>query len=171
METACASSAIADTPLVIPEHWRLGSSRGAGSGAHQGETTMAEPIAAYWIMLAGALLPYPLVIVAKAGKTYDNADPRNPAALSTPLKRAAFGAHANQLEVFPLFAAAVLLAAFRHAPAATVDVAAWVWLAARLVYIACYLRGLASLRSLIWGVATAASVWILVTAITHGTGV
>ena len=129
---------------------------------------MAGPIWAYWILLIGALMPYALVGVAKANKDYDNADPRNPAALSTPLRRAAYGAHANSLEAFPLFAAAVLLAGLRHAPAGTVDAAAVVWLVARLAYAACYLRGLASLRSLVWGVATADSITILVTAITQG---
>jgi uncharacterized MAPEG superfamily protein len=128
---------------------------------------MGEPIAAYWILLAGALMPYPLVMLAKANKDYDNTDPRNPAVLNTPLRRAAFGAHANCLEAFPLFAVAVLLAGLRHAPAPTVDTAAAVWLAARLAYVGCYLKGLGSLRSLIWVVATAASVTILVTAITH----
>jgi uncharacterized MAPEG superfamily protein len=129
---------------------------------------MPAPIAAYWILLVGALMPYPLVIMAKVGPDYDNADPRNPKALSSRFKQAAFGAHANCLEAFPLFAAAVLLAGFRHAPAQGVDIAAWVWLASRLVYVACYLRGLASLRSLVWMVATIASVTILVTGITHG---
>lgn len=128
---------------------------------------MVEPIAGYWILLAGALMPYPLVMLAKASKDYDNTDPRNPAVLNTPLRRAAFGAHANCLEAFPLFAAAVLLAGLRHAPAHTVDIAAGVWLLARLAYVACYLRGLGTLRSLIWGVATAASLVMLVTAITH----
>ena len=129
---------------------------------------MAEPIWAYWILLVGALMPYPLVIVAKANKDYDNREPRDPALLRTPLRRAAYGAHANCLEAFPLFAAAVLLAGLRHAPAGAVDLAAAIWLAARLGYVACYLAGLASLRSLIWGVATAASIAILVTAITQG---
>jgi uncharacterized MAPEG superfamily protein len=129
---------------------------------------MAGPIWAYWILLIGALMPYPLVVVAKANKDYDNADPRNPAVLSTPLRRAAYGAHANCLEAFPLFAAAVLLAGVRHAPAGAVDIAAVVWLIARLAYVVCYLRGLASLRSLTWGVAAAASITILVTAISQG---
>jgi uncharacterized MAPEG superfamily protein len=129
---------------------------------------MAEPIAAYWILLVGALMPYPLVIMAKAHKDYDNADPRNPAALSTPFRRAAFGAHANSLEAIPLFAAAVLLAGFRHAPAQAVDIAAGVWLAARLAYVGCYLKGLASARSMLWMVGTIASVTILVMGITQG---
>jgi uncharacterized MAPEG superfamily protein len=131
---------------------------------------MGEPIAAYWILLAGGLMPYPLVIMAKVGPSYDNADPRNPAALDTPFKRAAFGAHANSLEAFALFAAAVLLAGFRHAPAQAVNIAAWVWLASRLVYVGCYLKGLASLRSLVWLAGAAASVAIVVIAITQGSG-
>jgi uncharacterized MAPEG superfamily protein len=131
---------------------------------------MQEPIAAYWILLVGALMPYALVGVAKAGPAYDNTDPRNPAAIDTPLKRRAYGAHANSLEALPLFAAAVLLAGFRHAPAEAVNLAAYVWLAARLAYAACYLTGKGALRSLIWLVGTAASVTILVMAITRGTG-
>lgn len=131
---------------------------------------MSEPFVAYWILLAGALTPYPLVILAKAGPAYDNADPRNPAALSSTLRRNAFGAHANCLEALPLFAAAVLLAGFRHAPAQTVNLLACAWLACRLIYVACYLKGLASLRSLIWSAATAASIAIFVIAVTHGSG-
>ena len=129
---------------------------------------MPEPVAAYWVLLIGALMPYPLVIMAKAGPAYDNADPRNPAALTSALRRNAFGAHANCLEVLPLFAAAVLLAGLRHAPAQLVNTLAFVWLACRLGYVACYLRGLASLRSLIWGAATAASIAIFVLGATAG---
>jgi uncharacterized MAPEG superfamily protein len=129
---------------------------------------MQEPIAAYWILLVGALMPYPLVIMAKASRDYDNADPRNLKAIDTPLRRAAYGAHANSLEAFPLFAAAVLLAGLRHAPAETVNLAAFVWLAGRLGYVACYLAGLASLRSLVWLVPTFSSVALIVMALTHG---
>lgn len=129
---------------------------------------MQEPFVAYWMLLVGALAPYVLVIVAKAGPAYDNADPRNPAALNTPFRRAAYGAHANSLEAFPLFAAAVLLAGLRHAPAPAVNVAAWAWLAFRLAYVACYLTGRPSLRSLAWVGATASSLTILVMALTRG---
>ena len=131
---------------------------------------MPEPIAAYWVLLIGALMPYPLVAMAKAGPAYDNTDPRNPAALTSAFRRNAFGAHANCLEALPLFAAAVLLAGFRHAPAQTVDTLAFVWLACRLGYVACYLRGLGTLRSLIWAAATAASVAIFVLGVTAGAG-
>jgi uncharacterized MAPEG superfamily protein len=127
---------------------------------------MPEPLAAYWVLLIGALMPYPLVMMAKVGPNYDNADPRNPAALASTLRRNAFGAHANCLEVLPLFASAVLLAGFRHAPAQSVDALAFVWLACRLGYVACYLKGLASLRSLIWSAATAAAIAIFVLAAT-----
>lgn len=131
---------------------------------------MPELTAAYWILLAGALMPYPLVTMAKAGPAYDNADPRNPNALNTVLRQRAFGAHANCLEALPLFAAAVLLAGLRQAPANTVDLLAWGWLVARLAYVGCYLQGLASLRSLIWLVATGCAVAIFVIAILQGGG-
>jgi uncharacterized MAPEG superfamily protein len=131
---------------------------------------MQEPIAAYWILLIAGLMPYPLVIMAKVGPTYDNNDPRNPAVLDTPFRRSAHGAHLNCLEAFPLFAAAVLLAGLRHAPAAAVNLAAYVWLAGRLAYVGCYLARLGSLRSLIWLVGTFASVAIIVMALTRGSG-
>jgi uncharacterized MAPEG superfamily protein len=111
---------------------------------------MHEPFVAYWILLAGALMPYPLVLVAKANRDYDNTDPRNPAAINTPLRRAAYGAHQNCLEAFPLFAAAVLLAGLRHASVDAVNLAACIWLAFRLAYAACYLTQRGSLRSLSW---------------------
>lgn len=131
---------------------------------------MEEPIWAYWILLVGALMPYVLVILAKAGPAYDNADPRNPSALNTPFRRAAHAAHANSLEVFPLFAAAVLLAGFRDAPAESVNIAAVLWLVFRLAYAAFYLTTKPSLRSLTWLGATICSIFILVIAITQGGG-
>ena len=129
---------------------------------------MPEPIVAYWILLVGALMPYPLVIIAKANRDYDNTDPRNPAAINTPLRRNAHGAHQNALEAWPLFAAAVLLAGLRQAPAEAVNLAAVVWLAFRLAYVACYLTGRGALRSLSWLGATIASVTIFVMAVTGG---
>ena len=132
---------------------------------------MQEPFVAYWILLVGALMPFPLVIIAKASRDYDNTDPRNPAAVNTPLRRSAYGAHQNCLEAFPPLAVAVLLAALRHAPAETVNILAVVWLAFRLVYAACYLTRRGALRSLSWAGATACSLAIFVMALTRGTGI
>ena len=132
---------------------------------------MHEPIVAYWILLVGALTPFPLVIIAKANRDYDNTDPRNPTAINTPLRRAAYGAHQNCLEAFPLLAAAVLLAGLRHAPAEAVNILAGAWLAFRLVYVACYLTQRGSLRSLSWAAATACSVAIFIMALTAAAGI
>lgn len=70
------------------------------------------------------------------------------------------GAHANGLEAFAAFAAAVLLAlATRAMPAARLDAAARTWLALRVVYTALYAGGTrrwhAAARSIVW-VASAA---------------
>jgi uncharacterized MAPEG superfamily protein len=132
---------------------------------------MQEPFVAYWILLAAALMPYPLVMIAKANRDYDNTEPRDPAAINTPLRRAANGAHQNGLEAFPLLAAAVLLAGLRHAPAGTVNLLAGLWLAFRLVYVGCYLTRRGSLRSLAWSAASACSVAIFVIALTRGSGI
>jgi uncharacterized MAPEG superfamily protein len=119
---------------------------------------MQEPFVAYWILLVGALMPFPLVIIAKANRDYDNTDPRNPAAVNTPLRRSAYGAHQNCLEAFPLLAVAV-------------NLLACIWLAFRLVYAACYLTQRGSLRSLCWASATACSLAIFVMALTRGAGI
>ena len=50
----------------------------------------------------------------------------------------------------PLFFGAVLLAQQLGADPARVDALALTYVLLRMVYIACYLRGLGTLRSLVW---------------------
>jgi uncharacterized MAPEG superfamily protein len=111
---------------------------------------MMQPTIAHWIVLVGGLLPIFAVAIAKSTRSYDNADPRNPAGYLDPLRKRAYAAHANSYEAFPFFAIAVLLATLRAVPPAHVDLAASIWLAFRLLYIACYLTDRASLRSVTW---------------------
>jgi uncharacterized MAPEG superfamily protein len=49
-------------------------------------------------------------------RSYDNANPRDPAFYQDELRARALGAHQNGIETFPFFAVAVLLAEFRAAP-------------------------------------------------------
>jgi uncharacterized MAPEG superfamily protein len=107
--------------------------------------------AAYWCMLAGALLPYVTVGIAKALGTYDNANPRKSENYSGMALRAQ-SAHYNAFESFPLFAVAVLVASAgsAHLANATLDTLAIAWLVLRLVYIAAYLLDRATARSVIW---------------------
>lgn len=131
---------------------------------------MQEPMIAYWILLVAGMMPFVIVGIAKSGRGYDNGDPRNPAALDTPLRRAAYGAHLNCLEAFPFFAAAVLLAGLRRAPADIVDIAACVWLASRIVFVGCYLTGRSTPRSLSWIVGNLTCVAIIVLSLLRGGG-
>jgi uncharacterized MAPEG superfamily protein len=59
---------------------------------------------------------------------------------------------------------AVLVARVVHGPQALVDVLAMVFIAARVAYLAFYLAGWGSLRSLVWVVGFGATAWIFITA-------
>ncbi len=113
-----------------------------------------------WCVLGLVVLAIAAVGVAKQrGRgEYDNANPRDPNFYADPFRRRALGAHQNSLEALPLFAAAVLLAEFRHVPPDLVNGLALGFIAARLAYIAAYLADKATLRSLVWTVAFALNV-------------
>lgn len=119
---------------------------------------------ALWCVLAAALLPYLASTIAKFPnvRTYDNHHPREWLARQTGLAARANAAQANSFEAFPLFAAAVLVATLLHAPESRVDGLALAFVAARLVYLACYLADLATLRSAVWfvGIICAAGIFL-----------
>ena len=107
---------------------------------------------AYWCVLAAGLLPYLAIAIAKWDKTYlrNNAAPREWESKLQGRQARAHAAHLNSFEVFPLFAAGVLIAAACHAPQARVDGIAIGFIVVRLAYIACYVGNQATLRSLVW---------------------
>lgn len=105
----------------------------------------------YWCILIAGLLPYALV-PAMRGKIYNNHNPRDFAAKQVdPFKRRALGAHNNSFEVFPFFAAAVIVAQLNGMGSHLLDVLALGWVALRVVYIWAYLTDRERLRSPIWG--------------------
>jgi uncharacterized MAPEG superfamily protein len=119
--------------------------------------TLAE-----WTLL-GTVILYLLTIAPfkpLGYRDFDNSKPRDPAFYATPLRARALGAHLNGIETFPFFAAAVLLAEFRHAPQHLLDELAVVFLAARVAYVVAYLANLATLRTLIWNAGFAANLAI-----------
>ncbi len=106
---------------------------------------------ALWTILAAILLPVLTAGLAKWGASgLDNNRPRDFADTLTGWRRRAEWAHRNHFEALPGFAAAVLVASFRHAPQDGTDLLAGLWLLFRLAYTACYLADRASLRSLMW---------------------
>ncbi len=111
------------------------------------DLTLAE-----WAIFAAVML-YLLTLApikAAGAREFDNGDPRDEAFYARPLRKRAYAAHNNGIETFPFFAAAVLLAEFRHAPQAWIDGLAAAFLVARLGYILAYVGDKPTLRSAIW---------------------
>jgi uncharacterized MAPEG superfamily protein len=115
---------------------------------------------AFWCILVAGLMPLVAVGVAKVDRSnasYDNNNPRDWLAKRDGRAKRAHAAHLNSFEAFPLFAAGVLVAAYLNAPQGIVDGLAITFIAARAVYIWCYLNDHANARSLIWFVGLGAS--------------
>ncbi|MGL4476552.1 MAG: MAPEG family protein [Shewanella sp.] len=115
-------------------------------------------------LLIAMLLPYFAKIplgwaMAKEGR-YDNAHPRAQQARLTGLGARALAAHQNAFESLILFAPAVLLVIATNTINSQAEVAAVVYLLARLAYQACYLCNLDKLRSLSWFIGIIATFWI-----------
>jgi uncharacterized MAPEG superfamily protein len=118
---------------------------------------------AYWCVLAAGLLPYLATVTAKLGARFDNRQPRDWLARQSGYRARANAAQLNGFEAFPLFAAAVIVAHQLGAPQPRIDTLALTFVAARLVYFACYLADVHWLRSLAWFAGIGAAVAIFVT--------
>ena len=117
---------------------------------------------AEWTLL-GAVLLYLLTLapVKPLGyKTFDNANPRDPAFYTPGIRARALGAHLNGIETFPFFAAAVLLAEFRVMPQARIDELAMAFLVLRLAFVAAYLGNWPWTRTLLWNLGFAVNLAI-----------
>ena len=85
-------------------------------------------------------------------RDYDNAKPRDPAFYRNAIRARGLGAHQNGIEAFPFFAAAVLLAEFRHAPQNRIDELAVLFVIVRVAYVLTYIGNRPSLRSILWSI-------------------
>jgi uncharacterized MAPEG superfamily protein len=119
---------------------------------------------AYWCVLAAGLLPYLATLTAKVGARFDNRHPREWLARQSGWRARANAAQANGFEAFPLFAAAVIVAHQLGAPQDRVDALALTFVAARVVYFACYVADLHWVRSIAWTVGIGSAVAIFVAA-------
>ncbi|CAB3751745.1 MAPEG family protein [Paraburkholderia humisilvae] len=70
-------------------------------------------------------------------------------------------AQSNLFETLPVFAAAVLIAHVAGRDSAQTQLGAWLYLAARIVYVPLYAAGVPYLRSLVWVVSLAGILLIL----------
>jgi uncharacterized MAPEG superfamily protein len=116
---------------------------------------------AYWCVLAAALIPYLTVGPAKAVKGFDNHAPRDWEARLTGWRARAYWAHLNGFEVFPIFAAGVIIAHLAGAPQGRIDLLALAFVASRIAYAAMYYADWAAARSIVWtvGIACAAGLF------------
>ena len=105
---------------------------------------------AYWCILIAALLPYPIVVLAKAGNTYDNRAPREQLSQAQGYKKRANWAQLNAFEAFPPFAASVIIAQQLHAAQPTIDNLALTFIAMRVLHAVFYVADKPILRSLVW---------------------
>jgi uncharacterized MAPEG superfamily protein len=126
---------------------------------------MSQPVLAYGCLLIAGLMPYFVLGIAKASRDYDNEDPRNMEGFRTPLRRRAHAAHQNSFEAFAFFAAAILIAALRGVPPHTINELAVLWVVLRIIYIAVYLAGRGTLRSMVWFAAIATTIAIFLIAL------
>ncbi len=118
---------------------------------------------ALWMILAAVLLPVLTTGIAKWGAPgMDNNQPRVWQETLTGWRRRAEWAHRNHFEALPGFAAAVLVAHVAHAPLASANVLAVLWVVFRVAYTACYVTDRASLRSLMWAGALACVIGLFV---------
>ena len=111
----------------------------------------------------GAVLLYLLTIApfkAIGFRRFDNSRPRDPSFFEDPLRARALGAHINGIEIFPFFAAAVLLAEFRDAPQNLINELAVLFLIVRIAFVFTYLGDRPTLRSILWSIGFAINVAI-----------
>jgi uncharacterized MAPEG superfamily protein len=115
-----------------------------------------------WLLLIAGLLPFVAAGCAKAGgKGFDNNEPRLWLGRQQGWRARANAAQANMFESLPFFFAAVLFALHRQADVAQLAGLMGAWIVARLVYLAVYISGHGTVRSLVWAVALGVNIAIL----------
>lgn len=124
---------------------------------------------AHWCILIAALLPIVCAGIAKSGQFgkprreggYDNHDPRAWMARQSDWRARANNAQINSFEALPFFFVAVLSAQYLQAPVLSLDLLAVAFVGLRVAYIYCYIADKAAVRSVVWSLAFAVNVAIL----------
>jgi len=88
--------------------------------------------------------------MAKATGGYNNHEPREQQAALTGWGKRALAAHLNSFEIFPAFAAAVIMAHVSGMNESTLTLLCLTFIASRIVYIILYLMNFSTLRSSVW---------------------
>lgn len=112
-------------------------------------------ILAYWFVLAAAVLPYLLILYAKATPEFrDSEYNKNPREYEeqrlSGARQRAYWAHLNGFEAFPPFAAGVIIARASSVAVPTINLIAGLFIACRIVHGILYVSNQDKLRSLVW---------------------
>jgi uncharacterized MAPEG superfamily protein len=119
---------------------------------------------ALWCVLVAGLLPYVATVIAKAGASFDNRDPRGWLAQQQGYRRRASAAALNGFEALPLFAAGVLTAQLLRGQQHSANLLALGFIGARVAHLACYLADMATLRSIMWFIGLLCAIGLFVVA-------
>ena len=106
---------------------------------------------AYLCMVLASVFPFLFAGLAKSDpKRFNNATPRRYLSELTGWRQRANWVQQNSFEIFPIFAAAVIVAHLTQGRQALVDGLALTFLISRVGYGLAYLANKATLRSLVW---------------------
>ncbi len=119
---------------------------------------------AFWCVLAAGILPQLAGLYAKASRDYDNENPRDFLAVQQGAKARANAAMQNGYEGLALFIGAVIIAHILQADQAKVDMLSLAYIAARVIYSIVYIKGLGTIRSIVWAIGIACIVGLFVIA-------
>ena len=110
---------------------------------------------AYWCVFIAMFLPWLCAVYAKKAGGFsgnDNHNPRDFLQHAQGEAKRANAAQQNSFEIFPAFAAAVIIAhATGDASQTTLNVWSVLFILSRMLYIFLYIKDMASLRSVVWG--------------------
>jgi uncharacterized MAPEG superfamily protein len=118
---------------------------------------------AFWCVAAAAALIYAATSLAKFGGRMPpkaNHAPREWLEKQQGWAKRAHWAQLNGFEVFPIFAAAVIIAQLAHAPQGRVDTLALSFIGFRVAYLILYLADVAHLRTLAWMGGMVCTFWL-----------
>ncbi len=119
---------------------------------------------ALWCVLVAGLIHLPFAFGAKWSKRFDNAKPRSYFDQLSGWRQRSYWAQLNTLEVFPLFAAGVIICHLLAGPNARADELALGFIASRIVFGLLYIADRATLRSLVWMLGQACVIGLFVVA-------
>lgn len=121
---------------------------------------------AFWCVLIAGFMPVALALISKAGdRRFDNRNPRVWYQTLTGYRQRAAWAQANSFEIFPVFAASVIIAHIAGAPQERMDLYAMVFIASRVAFAGFYLADRHLARSLAWTAGVACIIGLFVAAV------